>query len=337
MNPCNLVRSSCLAVSSSSTSSLICKIDETNLDKFVLSLSSSSIECVGKDDDDIKNELVHWDQSGWHLSPQITSDHACAQYCLVLDALNFCFWPTNGFEYDHLACGLRDAYLSDNHCFDADRLSCCDEETLKRWVSSPSFLPNLAERAARIREVGDVLTSLYYGSALTLIAAAKNSAVELVRLVTSSFPGFRDEALFEGRPVYFYKRAQIFAGDIWGCFGRQVISGADRNKDSLHPAAFFDMDQLTCFADYRIPQLLRKEGVLQFCKELEEKVNSKVTLLAGGVDEVSIRACTVTAVEKIREKMNLNLSVTLDWLLWQKGEEQKDTLEPHHRVLTIFY
>lgn len=30
-----------------------------------------------------------------------------AQYTLVLDALNFCFWPEEGLEYEHMARGLK--------------------------------------------------------------------------------------------------------------------------------------------------------------------------------------------------------------------------------------
>lgn len=29
------------------------------------------------------------------------------QYLLVLDALNFCFWPEPGLEYEHLAASLK--------------------------------------------------------------------------------------------------------------------------------------------------------------------------------------------------------------------------------------
>ena len=34
-------------------------------------------------------------------------DAATAQYLLALDALNFCFWPQPGLEYEHLARGLK--------------------------------------------------------------------------------------------------------------------------------------------------------------------------------------------------------------------------------------
>jgi hypothetical protein len=30
-----------------------------------------------------------------------------AQYLLVIDTLNFCFWPEGGLEYEHLARGLK--------------------------------------------------------------------------------------------------------------------------------------------------------------------------------------------------------------------------------------
>ena len=30
-----------------------------------------------------------------------------AQYLLIIDALNFCFWPQDGLEYEHLATGVK--------------------------------------------------------------------------------------------------------------------------------------------------------------------------------------------------------------------------------------
>jgi hypothetical protein len=45
--------------------------------------------------------LPDWRASSYHYSDP-TSDERTAQYVLVLDALNFCFWPLQGYEYDHL-------------------------------------------------------------------------------------------------------------------------------------------------------------------------------------------------------------------------------------------
>lgn len=87
--------------------------------------------------------------------------------------------------------------------------------------------------------MGRVLQRDFGGQAATLIKQANKSASRLVELVTAHFPGFRDSALYDGRQVFLYKRAQIFVGDLWGAFGGKGLG------------EFEDMDRLTMFADYR--------------------------------------------------------------------------------------
>ncbi len=72
--------------------------------------------------------------------------------------------------------------------------------------------------------------------------AARHSAVELVRLVAAAFPGFRDEAVDprDGRPVFFYKRAQILVGDLWAAFGRRTAASreaAERERPGPEPTS----------------------------------------------------------------------------------------------------
>jgi Potential Queuosine, Q, salvage protein family len=106
------------------------------------------------------------------------------------------------------------------------------------------------------------------------------------------------------------------------------------------------MDQLTTFADYRVPQVLRHWGALQYTTELAAKVDSQIEL--SGEEEVSIRAGTVVCVDELVQRVNSGVAlsdqvqmtaVTLDWHLWQVGERmnQQGELQPHHRVNTIFY
>jgi len=60
--------------------------------------------------------------------------------------------------------------------------------------------------------------------------------------------------------VFFYKRAQIFAADVYGAFqGRGM-------------GALVDVGRLTCFADYRLPVVLRVMGVLRYGEGLAAKV-----------------------------------------------------------------
>jgi Potential Queuosine, Q, salvage protein family len=56
--------------------------------------------------------------------------------------------------------------------------------------------------------------------------------------------------------VAILKRAQILVADVWACCG-----GRDLGE-------FSDIDELTAFADYRIPQSLLWLGVLEYSDEL---------------------------------------------------------------------
>jgi hypothetical protein len=50
------------------------------------------------------------------------------QYLLVLDAINFCFWPSEGmWEYDALARSLKDVLTQNAAAFSAENLMSLDE------------------------------------------------------------------------------------------------------------------------------------------------------------------------------------------------------------------
>jgi hypothetical protein len=133
--------------------------------------------------------------------------------------------------------------------------------------------------------------------------------------------------------VHFYKRAQILVGDLWAAYGR--------SEDPAHPYSFRDMAQLTMFADYRVPQILRHMGIMVYAPALAERVDSLGEVPFGSPEEVEIRAATVVAVERLQQCLRKEgrslLVLEVDWLLWQWGEAIKDDILPHHRTLTIYY
>jgi hypothetical protein len=87
----------------------------------------------------------------------------------------------------------------------------------------------------------------------------------------------------------------------------------------------------------RVPQILRSLDILQYSKGLSERIDSFVVIPWGTDEESAIRAATVIAVERIRERLSVCGVIELDWLLWNKGEILKDELRPHHRTLSIYY
>jgi hypothetical protein len=252
-----------------------------------------------------------------------------AQYLLVLDSLNFCFWPQPAWDYNRLALALKQTMLSEPERFTAERLSRVTPTDVRIMLGDSDDIPLLEQRALLLREIGTVLAARWDGEAANLVQAAQGSGAALVGLITAEFPGFRDHAIYKGFPVYFYKRAQIAVGDLWGSFGGEGLG------------AFHDLHHLTMFADYRVPQILRAEGVLVYAPELAATVDSQIEIAAGSEQEIEIRGMTVYAVERLRAELKTlgitQSSVELDWLLWNIGEARQHTIAPHHNTLTIYY
>lgn len=265
------------------------------------------------------------------------------RYLLVLDALNFCFWPPPGFPerapsgekwavpgpngerltgYYALSFSLRRVAEDFPGFFAAEKLAAVRKEEVGEILGD---IPLLSWRAAALREVGRVL--LRFGSARALFAQARNSAARLVELVTAHLPMFRDAAVYRGRWIPFHKRAQILVGDLWGTFGGKGL-GAMR-----------DLPWLTAFADYKLPQLLWAKGALRFHPGLAERVRRGMWLAWGSPEEVEIRALTVVAMEELlrmlRERGREMLAFQVDWLLWNLS--QAGFPVPHHRTLTWAY
>jgi hypothetical protein len=252
-----------------------------------------------------------------------------AQYLLVLDALNFCFWPEPSWDYNRLALTLKRALLDTPARFRAANLARVTAADVRAMLGDGDDIPLLEQRTALLREVGAVLAARWEGEAANLVRAADQSAARLIALVTAELPGFRDHAIYRGRPIYFYKRAQIFVGDLWGAFGGEGLGRFD------------DIGQLTMFADYRVPQLLRGEGILAYNARLASIIDLCRELPSGSDLEIELRATTIHAVELLRaaltERGYTITALELDWILWNVGESRQRDLKPHHRTLTIYY
>jgi hypothetical protein len=258
-------------------------------------------------------------------------------YLLALDGLNFCFWPGWEIEYKGerlsgyfaLAASLKRAVEEGLPILDAEHLRKLSLAELKQIFRRRVEIPLLEERLRILREIGEVLSEKYEGQACSLVEKAGRRAADLVRRLVEDFPSFRDEASYKGHLVRFYKRAQIFVADLYWSFG---------GKDWGDLAG---MEELTVFADYKLPQVLRHFGVLKYDPELAKKVDERILLQAGGEEEVEIRANTVWAAELIRrslEGMGVPLrAFELDSILWHMSQREEFKAKPHHRVLTIFY
>lgn len=280
-----------------------------------------------------------------------------AGWVLALDALNFCFWNQSpglgsrwrveygGQSYDGywaLVAALRRAVDEGIELWEPDVLRGLSHSAVARLlrpelIGGPE-IPLLELRHRNLVELGDGLTrfAAIYAAPFpgahpveTFLASAGGSAVRLVEQVVEWFPSFRDVVDFRGNEVRFYKRAQILAGDLHAAFRGEGVG------------AFEDIDALTAFADYKVPQVLRQLGVLQYSSELSIRVDGFELIPAGSEQEVEIRAATIWACELIRQTLaSRGVAMTaseIDWALWQAGQTASAGDRPYHRTLTGYY
>ncbi|SPD75960.1 conserved hypothetical protein [uncultured Desulfobacterium sp.] len=263
-------------------------------------------------------------------------------YLLVLDTINFCFWPMPGEPrweiesegqwlsgYYALAACLKKAVEAGIPITEARYLSRLSLNDLNQLLGGRGRLQLMEERLKNLNELGRILLSHYDGKAHKLVQAAHNSAVALARLLSEKLSSFKDISKYKGREVLFLKRAQLFAADLYGAFEGDKWGG------------FTDMNELTAFADYKLPQVLRKLGILKYTQQLKQKVDHEILLEPGGMEEIEIRANTVWAVELIcrelkRAGKNMN-AFQIDNILWNLGQKDESRTKPYHKVVTIFY
>ena len=262
-------------------------------------------------------------------------------WVLVLDAMNFCFWsekdqPRWRIEYKgellngYLAeaAALRRAVEEDIPIWDAHYLSTISDEALAAIFLGEQTIPLFEQRLQNIRQVGRVLLEQYDGQFINAIKQAEGSAIKLALLLAKHFPSFNDVALYRTRKVRFLKRAQICVADLYNSFSGQSWG------------AFPDIDQLTVFADYKLPQVLRQYGILEYHPSLAQRIDNQEIIEAGSEEEVELRAATVWAGELLRRAMTHEeysyTAAQIDLRLWSLGQHSTD-MKPYHRTRTIFY
>ena len=248
-----------------------------------------------------------WSES--HFDSSAVLLETLLRYIFTIDTLNYCFWPNEGFEYYSLAKNLYETLKNNKNFFEIENLVGIKPEQLKENVFKCDF--NLInERARMIREVFTIIKYNYQGSCVNFVKECNKDATKLVKKIIDEFCCFRDHAIYNGE------------NDIIN-FTKETIS------------------QLTMFADYRVPQILKAKGVLQYDKHLTDLINNKKEIPHGSKEEVEIRAATIQVVEQIKNQLKNQgknvMSIQVDVYLWEEGEKIKDKMEPHHRTLSIFY
>ena len=274
-------------------------------------------------------------------------DARAVDWLFVVDTLNFCFWSFDDEQgwtvegktgYFALCAAVNRALREKVDILNPEFYSTITSAQLSQVLRSDNDvpIPLFAARIESLHEVGTVLLEKFDGSFERCIELAENSAAKLLNIVVDSFDCFRDQADYKGRRVSIYKRAQILIGDVWACFKGRGLGRFD------------DIDVVTMFADYRVPQSLLYHDVFAYSDELLRKLKSNEILRNGDEMEVEIRGCSIHAVEllndhvlkRINDPQKVN-SVIIDHFLWDfRRKNAKEILKlglPFHKTHCIYY
>ncbi|KAJ3731187.1 hypothetical protein DFJ43DRAFT_1080399 [Lentinula guzmanii] len=293
---------------------------------------------------------VEW-QAGWNDSGEVRT--LWTGYWSLVASLN------RALHDDGIPITDPYFYSSELHCPDSLIAS-----VFRPASQCSETIPLLQERIAIMREVGFILCNSFEGSYKGFLEEfqrrhnGQGTALDLVKMVTDTFPSFRDEVFYNGKRVCFWKRAQILVAETWAAFY------PDPTVTDIHP--FFPgirghaIQDLTMFADYRVPQILHHLKLLEYPMSLVRKLHGGYDLEPGSKEEISLRASSIVAVERLKSAI-LNMisdestgaaheisSVLIDFFLWdlakklERGDEKIDGIEtadilPAHRTRSIWY
>ncbi len=292
--------------------------------------------------------LQEEEESSSSMPPQWDTEHhfydgseRTVNWLLVLDALNFCFWAEkdqprwsidyqgevlNGYWAE--AAALKRAVEEGIPLWDAEYLSTMSEDQLAHIFRGNEIISLFEQRLHNAREVGSVLLERYDGQFSHAIEQVGRNAAQLALLLARDFSSFNDVATYRNLSVRFLKRAQICVADIYSAFGGEGWG------------ALTDLHQLTAFADYKLPQILRHYDVLEYDPALAQSVDNQEQLDPGSEEEVEIRAATIWACELLRRALlQRGRSMTtceIDQRLWLASQRIAE-MRPYHRTRTIYY
>lgn len=291
------------------------------------------------------DSIKHSDLDGSEFGDDTTLSDATEEqrvaFVFAYDAVNFCYWgdpkwavSVGGKELGGSASmmeALKRAVAEGYDVLDSKYLADISEADLRHILRANVEVPLLSERLRLLRDLGKGVVGNFGGSFSEVLKRANYNAADLVRLIVKSFPEvFDDHANYNGNRVNFYKRAQLVSAHICELEGLGLLSHA-----------MTGFNELTAFADYKVPQLMRRFGILEYSDELAQKVDSQMLIEPGSDEEIEIRAATVWANElatrEVKKRIPDANGAKVDGVLWFKGQDRSLADKPYHRTRTIWY
>lgn len=283
------------------------KINYSKLDSFI-----KNIKCK-----ELKNWLLYNPYNLLELDVE-----TIINFLLVFESIDYSFFgePKWTVETDE---GFKDGsdallyvllkYVKETGSTDFSNMSFND---FKNILSGNVEIPLLDERYKTIVNVSKIVNEKMNGSFYSFV---RNEIcdISLFNIIITNFSSFKDERIYDGQVVYFYKLAQLLTSDILHV--REALENIG-----------VDYSNLIGCADYKIPQTLRALEIVEYSDELASIVDNKTEIDVSSKYEVEIRASQLVVIEYIKERFDNVKAIDINDFLFLYSKKVKGIVKPYH-------
>lgn len=251
-------------------------------------------------------------------------------FLLIYESINFSFWGEPKWTVDTEE-GKEDGsmallyvlleYVKENNTTDFSDIS---KKEFREILKGNIEIPLLEERYNIIKNVSKTVNEKMNGNFYKFI---KNVTIdtELFNIIIKNFPNFIDERTYKKKQIYFYKLAQLLTSDIL-------------HMRELKEKIKVDYSHLIGCADYKIPQVMRGLGILEYNKELSNMIDKKMQINENSKYEVEIRANMLVVINEIKKKLNNKVhSIDINDYIYSQKANKNIELKPYHLTRNINY
>lgn len=242
---------------------------------------------------------------------------SAAQFAIAMNSINYMFWSKsdNGefVRYQNkgaigalaMTDAFKQAWDNPNSAISAARNG--KPLSAKDILEIFGEIPDPESRA-------EILNEVLVGNSLQTIsqkiAQGNQFNTELASRLAQAFPhAYGDEVL---------KKSQLAVSAIW----REARTRGFKGECDL-----------TAFADYQIPNVLRALGILKYSDDLVNKIDQGVLIEEHSPEEKAIRAASILAIEELSQSQGVSVA-DVDFWIWLKRKEPQT---PFHLTYTTAY
>lgn len=248
-------------------------------------------------------------------------------FCVAVNSINYMFWKLEEqqfIRYEHHgfvgALGMTNAFQKAWIDPKSPIRKAVDEKKPLTLKNVQELFGDIPEPMGRVDILNEVLTHPEFWTLCQQleqnIQTEQGFSTEQAHLLATHFPqAYGDRVL---------KKAQLAISAVWR---EGVNEGYRQNKTTP-----LNCD-LTAFADYQIPNVLRSLGILNYAPDLAETIDNQHLILENSIDEKAIRAASILAVEQLAQAQQAHVA-DVDYWLWLNRKQPKT---PFHLTVTTQY